>query len=146
MNSEELKQKRTSLGLTQSDLAQAIGKSRKTINSYEQGASIPKSVETLLAMYFDRVTKGYKEIPKKNPEKEVNSMEEILANAIYERLKPLISEATTSRKIMLENSKSILNLIQHLMLDIEEFKITIEELQETIEAIDTKVQKIPTTD
>lgn len=58
MNGQELKQKRLDLGLSQKALGKAIDRSRKTINTYENGATIPPDVQKLLKYYFENVTKG----------------------------------------------------------------------------------------
>lgn len=140
MNSEELKQKRTSLGLTQSDLASAIGKSRKTINSYEQGASIPDSVEKLLLMYFDKVTKGYTIPDKKTPIKEVGSMEDLLSNAVIEKLKPLLAGVQENHSTMINGNAEIIQQIAHLILDVDELQDIVEELKEELTACKEEIR------
>lgn len=60
MNGLELEKKRKQLGITQEELSKLIGVSRKTINSYENGANIPVAKVTLFQMIFDEIEKkGY---------------------------------------------------------------------------------------
>ena len=55
MNAELLKRNRERFGLTQEQLADLLQSSRKTINSYENGASIPKSKMLLLENIFSQL-------------------------------------------------------------------------------------------
>jgi len=48
MNGLYLKERRKNIGLTQEELAKRIGATRKTINSYENGASIPEAKAKLI--------------------------------------------------------------------------------------------------
>lgn len=53
MNGLELKQNREKLGLTQEELAKKLQISRKTINSYENGANIPASRVLFFENFFE---------------------------------------------------------------------------------------------
>lgn len=55
MKSNELKRKRLEINLTQETLANSLGKSRKTINSYENGAIIPENVQIALKLFFENL-------------------------------------------------------------------------------------------
>ena len=55
MNAELLKRNRERFGLTQEQLADLLQSSRKTINSYENGASIPKSKMLVLENIFSQL-------------------------------------------------------------------------------------------
>jgi|GEM_PF-5237621 len=48
MNGLELKERRKNIGLTQEELAEETGMTRKTINSYENGVSIPNAKAKLI--------------------------------------------------------------------------------------------------
>ena len=48
MNAEKLKELRTKAGFTQEELAKKLNVTRKTINSYENGSSIPDHLEIIL--------------------------------------------------------------------------------------------------
>ena len=52
MTSEDLKRRREALNLSQIELGAAIGKSRKTINLYENHGNIPEGVQKLLEIFF----------------------------------------------------------------------------------------------
>lgn len=84
MNSEQLKQRRISLNLTQAQLAKALKKSRKTINSYENGANIPQDVQIMIEMYFDKVTKGdFKKVTSTE-----DRFEDIITKKVLSELEP----------------------------------------------------------
>jgi transcriptional regulator with XRE-family HTH domain len=142
MNSEELKQKRTALGLTQSDLAAAIGKSRKTINTYEQGAPIPASVEKLLIMHFERVTKGYKEPQKKPPTELEARFEDIVARRVIEIITPILEKLGENQKSALGSVDDFKVTMQHLLLDLDELKDEIEEVKDLVKQSDSKLDKL----
>lgn len=63
MNAEKLKELRTKAGLTQEELAKKLNITRKTINSYENGSSIPDHLEIILNKILNHddsnVTLGY---------------------------------------------------------------------------------------
>lgn len=69
MKELDLRKRRERLGLTQEELAGLMGVTRKTINSYENGANIPEAKVTLIDMLFDKIEKNnYKENSKKGNE------------------------------------------------------------------------------
>lgn len=53
MNGKELKELREKYSLTQKELADKIGITRKTINNYENGGEIPESKKTLFKLFFN---------------------------------------------------------------------------------------------
>jgi phage repressor protein C with HTH and peptisase S24 domain len=57
MKPEDLKIRRETLGMSQSELAKALGKSRKTINTWENSEELSASASKMLQMYFKEVTK-----------------------------------------------------------------------------------------
>ena len=63
MNAEKLKELRTKAGFTQEELAKKLNITRKTINSYENGSSIPDHLEIILNKILNHddssVTLGY---------------------------------------------------------------------------------------
>ena len=63
MNAEKLKELRTKAGFTQEELAKKLNVTRKTINSYENGSSIPDHLEIILNKILNHddssVTLGY---------------------------------------------------------------------------------------
>lgn len=63
MNAEKLKELRTKAGFTQEELAKKLNITRKTINSYENGSSIPDHLEIILNKILNQddnnVTSGY---------------------------------------------------------------------------------------
>ncbi len=62
---EELKQLREDLGLTQKDIATAIGIKRTTYNSYENSKTVPKyDVVKKIAKFYELSVKNYSEEPK----------------------------------------------------------------------------------
>lgn len=63
MNAEKLKELRTKAGFTQEELAKKLNITRKTINSYENGSSIPDHLDIILNKILNQddnnVTSGY---------------------------------------------------------------------------------------
>lgn len=61
MTPEELKKKRDAMGLKQEELAALLGKTRLTINRWENGDSIPPGAQKLLEMFFkDKMNQSHR--------------------------------------------------------------------------------------
>ncbi|SZD73268.1 putative zinc finger/helix-turn-helix protein, YgiT family [Candidatus Ornithobacterium hominis] len=73
MTSEELRKKRSEANLTQKELADLLHSSRKTINSYENGYTIPDAKVKLINNVFNELEEIKLEKKSKNqyPELEV---------------------------------------------------------------------------
>jgi len=68
MNTLQLKEIRNNLGITQSEMAERLGITMKTIQNYEKGFPIPLSVQKLIQFEFLPDTKtdiNHKELPEK---------------------------------------------------------------------------------
>lgn len=68
MNIIQLKEIRNNLGITQSEMAERLGITMKTIQNYEKGFTIPLSVQKLIQFEFlsdAKSDKNYHELPKK---------------------------------------------------------------------------------
>lgn len=102
--------------------------------------------ETFSKLEIEKLSELFIETKKTEQEstKKSSSMEELLSNALIEKLHPLIKEATGNRRLVIDNSKAILELIQHLILDVDELKDHIEELKEEMDKVREQVFKIPT--
>lgn len=139
INGENLRQIRDSKGWSQKEFAKFLGISERSYQNYEGGGAIPDAKKALIRSKLD-ANIAY----KKTPLIEAGSVEEMLANSIYLKIKPYIEESTEVRKQAVRDMASIMQNMQHLMLDIDELKDHVEELKEYIERIESKVMKIPT--
>lgn len=102
MVGDDLKKLRESNNFTQQDLAEALGMTRKTVNSYENGATIPIVVQMGIKYFFKDKMGGSDSLGVGEP-----------SNSDYLTLK--VDE-------MSETLKKVLDVVVHLSSELDEMR------------------------
>ncbi len=140
MTGIELKNKREALGLSQKELATLIGVGKNTIYNYESGGKIPDSKVPILDSVLNRDIETIEH--KKTPLKEAGSMEDLLSNAVIEKLKPLLAGVQENHSTMIEGISEMQRQLALVLLDNDELQDHVEDLKEELEFIKRELKRV----
>lgn len=107
--------------------------------SYQSAIKINRAFPEFSVEYLRSTDKQDNKTLSKRDMPSKNSMEELLAATVFEKLKPLLKFSQANQQTIIESNTSMLGILQHLVLDMDEMKDRMEQMEKQME----KITKLP---